>query len=168
MSLASDARDAVRKHPSLYDALCAGVVNYRAAADYLDLDGDPEAVAAALRRFAEELEPVETRAVETPVRMQSGVSLAADDAPDAASEDVVVSVGGTRVVRGGDLTAVHAAGGVDASACRYVLARLELTSVVVDAVGAVAGDFVVVVPRRQGATALRVVEDALASVPRAR
>jgi hypothetical protein len=172
MSLASDARDAVRERPFLYDALCAGVVNYRAAADALDLDGDPEAVATALRRFAGELDPLSTRAVDVPVRMQSGVGLldehagdAAEDPDSVAPDDVVVSVGDKRVVRGGEMTAIRAEGGVDSSACGHVLDRLERTSVVVDAAGVVAGDLVVVVPRRQGATALRIVEDALAAVP---
>jgi hypothetical protein len=163
MSLASEARDAVRRRPYLYDALRAGVVNYRAAAESLDLDGDPEAVATALRRFADELDPLSTRTVETAVRMQSGVGLAdGDDAVDPA--DVVVSAGDERVVRGGDMTAVRATG-VDASACGHVLDRLSTSSVVVDAAGFVAGDLVVVVPRRQGTTALRVVEEALSSVP---
>ncbi len=165
MSLASEAREAVREQPCLYDALRAGVVNYRAAADHLDLDGDPEAVATALRRFAAELDPMTTRSVETPVRMQSGVSLADEEEEAIDPDDLVVAVGGTQIVRGGDMTAIRASGGVDASACRHVLACLETASVVVDSVGAVAGDLVVVVPRRQGATALRVVEGALSSVP---
>jgi hypothetical protein len=166
MSLASEAREAVRERPFLYDALRAGVVNYRAAADHLGIDGDPEAVATALRRFAAELDPTTTRAVDVPVRMQSGVGLADDDTA-VSPEDVVVSVGEERVVRGGEMTAIRASGGVDVAACGHVLGRLETASVVVDAAGVVAGDLVVVVPRRQGATALRVVEDALESVPSA-
>ena len=55
MSLASETRDAVRARPFLYDALRAGVVNYTAAARELDVDGEVDAVATALRRFAEEL-----------------------------------------------------------------------------------------------------------------
>jgi hypothetical protein len=166
MSLASEAREAVRERPFLYDALRAGVVNYRAAADHLDLDGDPEAVATALRRFAAELDPATTRTVDVPVRMQSGVGLADDDTA-VSPEDVVVSVGEERVVRGGEMTAIRASGGVDPAACGHVLRRLKTASVVVDAAGVVSGDLVVVVPRRQGATALRVVEDALGSVPSA-
>ena len=175
MSLAAEARQAVRERPTLHRALRAGVVNYRAAADSLDLDGDPDAVATALRRFADELEPLSTRAVEATVRMQSGVSVGSVDADgdadpaDAHSgidpDDLVASVGRTRVVRGGDLTAVRATGAVDSVACSHVLDCLRLYSIVVD-VAAVAGDeLLVVVPRRQGASALRVVEDALASVP---
>ena len=54
MSLASDTRDAVRRRSFLHAALAAGVVNYTAAARYLDV-GEEEAVVAALRRYAEEL-----------------------------------------------------------------------------------------------------------------
>jgi hypothetical protein len=189
MSLAAEAREAARAEPFLHRALEAGVVNYRAAAAYLDLDGDPDAVATALRRYAEELDPPTARAVGAPVRMQSGVGLAgtdtdtggdpkttggtaedgpgADSGSDAESEpgEVVVAVGDRRVVRGGDMTAVRADGEVDAAALAHVLARLRATSVLVDAAGVVDGELVVVVPRRQGATALRTVEEALEAVP---
>jgi hypothetical protein len=193
MSLAAEAREAVRKRPAVHRALRAGVVNYRAAAEELALDGDPEAVATALRRYAAELDPPATRRVDAPVRMQRGVGL--EPAADAGrggdgdhdagggggdvdvdvdagggdgggeSPEVVVAVGDRRVVRGGDMTAVRAAGDVDAGACRYALDRLDAASVVVGAAGVVGGELVVVVPRRQGATALRVVEDALSAVP---
>jgi hypothetical protein len=162
MSLAAEAREAVRADPFLYDALRAGVVNYRAAADYLDLDGDPDAVATALRRYADELDPPTKRTVEAPVRMQSGVGLADGPMDDA---ETVVAVGDRRVARGGDTTAVRAAGDLGATALGTVLARLRASSVLVDAAGVVDGELVVVVPRRQGATALQVVEDALESVP---
>jgi hypothetical protein len=161
MSLAAEAREAIRREPSLHHALRAGVVNYRAAADALDLDGDPEAVATALRRYADELDPLGTESVDAPVRMQRGVGLVEDAGPDA---DVVLAVGERRVVRDGDMTAVRAEG-VDAAALEHVLARLRTSSVVVDAAGVVDGELVVVVPRRQGATALRVVESALGSIP---
>jgi hypothetical protein len=171
MSLAAEAREAVRAEPFLHRALAAGVVNYRAAADYLALDGDADAVATALRRYAEELDPPSTRDCGAPVRMQSGVGLA--DSVDDATEpfavedtgDVVVAVGDRWVVRGGEMTAVRARGDVNARALDSVLSRLDASSVVVDAAGVVDGELVVVVPRRQGGTALQVVEAALESVP---
>jgi hypothetical protein len=163
MSLAAAAREAVRAEPFLHRALRAGVVNYRAAADYLALDGDPDAVATALRRYADELDPPATDAVDVPVRMQRGVGLA--DSEEVDDEDVVVAVGDQRLVRNGDMTAVRAAGGVDARALGHTLARLDAASVLVDAAGVAGGELVVVVPNRQGASALRVVEDALGSVP---
>jgi|APHM01.1.fsa_nt_gi hypothetical protein len=55
MSLAAETREAVRERPVLYDALRAGIVNYTAAAERLALNGDREAIATALRRFAESL-----------------------------------------------------------------------------------------------------------------
>jgi len=45
MSVAERTRAAVREEPFLHDALRAGVVNYRAAARYLDV-GDEDAVRA--------------------------------------------------------------------------------------------------------------------------
>jgi hypothetical protein len=174
MSLAAEAREAIRREPSLHHALRAGVVNYRAVADALDLDGDPEAVATALRRYADELDPLGTESIDAPVRMQRGVGLvdaeldgdAQDETvgDDDAGETVVLAVGDRRVVRDGDMTAVRA-DGVDPEALEHTLARLRTSSVVVDAAGVVDGELVVVVPRRQGATALRVVENALGSVP---
>jgi hypothetical protein len=170
MSLAAEAREAVRARPFLHRALRAGVVNYRAAAESLELDGDTDAVATALRRYADELDPLATTAVDAPVRIQRGVGLAgADESGDGTdyqgNEEVVVAVGGRRVVRGGDMTAVRARGPLGAAALGHVLARLGTASVVVDAAGLVDGELVVVVPRRQGATALRVVEGALGSLP---
>ncbi|WP_152040491.1 DUF7523 family protein [Salinigranum salinum] len=176
MSLAAEAREAVRSEPFLHRALAAGVVNYRAAADYLALDGDADAVATALRRYAEELDPPSTHNCGAPVRMQSGVGLAdpVDDVGDGDSTepfaveetaDLVVAVGDRWIVRGGEMTAVRARGDVDARALGSVLSRLDAASVVVDAAGVVGGELVVVVPRRQGGTALQVVEAALESVP---
>jgi hypothetical protein len=176
MSLAAEAREAVRSEPFLHRALAASVVNYRAAADYLALDGDADAVATALRRYAEELDPSSTRDCGAPVRMQSGVGLAdsIDDMGDGDSTepfdagdtgDLVVAVGDRWVVRGGNMTAVRARGDVNARALGYVLSRLDAASVLADAAGVVDDELVVVVPRRQGGTALQVIEAALASVP---
>ncbi|WP_136602305.1 DUF7523 family protein [Salinigranum halophilum] len=160
MSLAAEARDAVRRRPFLYDALCAGVVNYRAAADYLDLDGDPEAVATALRRFAEELDPMDDREATAAVRMQSGVGYENEDgvADENTSDDVVVSAGDARVTRGGELTAIRVSGDVDATLLTAVVERCRVQRVLVDAAGVAGDELVLVVPRRQGATALRLAE----------
>ena len=50
MTVAAETREAVRDHPFLETALRAGVVNYTAAARFLDV-GEEEAVAAALRQI---------------------------------------------------------------------------------------------------------------------
>ncbi|MFC7203878.1 hypothetical protein ACFQJC_10145 [Haloferax namakaokahaiae] len=159
MSLAADARDAVRKRPFLLAALRAGVVNYSAAAAYLDI-GDEETVAAALRRFAADLPELEAASHDATVTMRSGIGLVGEDVDDPDGE-AVLSVSGVELAPSGPLTAIIAEGEVDAKLLGVVLSRLAAESVVVDAAG-VAGDaLLVVVPRRQGATALQIVEDAV-------
>lgn len=168
MSLAAETREAVRQRPFLLAALRAGVVNYTAAAEFLGLDGDAESVATALRRYAEDLPAYATDARDARVRMQSGVGLRSDaDAPSTADATApLLSVGGTAVVPdGGSLTAVLATGEVDAAALATVLGRLETADASVEAAGIAEGTLLVVVGRRDGAKALRVVEAALDAVP---
>jgi hypothetical protein len=177
MSLAADTRDAARARPFVLDALRAGVLNHSAAAAWLaaeaDLggdDADTDAIATALRRFREDLPPYATAERAASVSMRSGVGVvesAADADGDAESEaaDPLLRVGGAAVVPEGRDTAIVATGDVDAGALAAVLRRLSAADVAVAAAG-VAGDaLVVVVGRRDGATAVRVVEDALAAVP---
>jgi len=160
MSLAAETRDAVRARPFLLAALRAGVVNYHAAADFLDLDGERDAVAAALRRFAADLPDRESRPASTRVEMQSGVTRT-DDATDA-----LLAVGGTAFrADGGSLTALLATGDVGTDALSHVLDRLAAAGVEVTAAGVGDDALAVVVARRDGPEALRIVEDALASVP---
>lgn len=176
MSLAADTREAVRARPFLHDALRAGLVNYSAAAAWLvdeaDLDGDPEAVATALRRFRDDLPPYATTEQSVSVSMRSGVGVveggdAADgDAPDDAGDDALLRVGDAAVVPEGRSTAIVAAGAVDTAALATVLRRLALADVTVAAAGVAGDSLVVVVGRRDGATAVRVVEDALTRVPK--
>lgn len=175
MSLAAETRAAVRSRPWLRYALRAGVLNYAAAAESLDVEGDRDAIATALRRFEEDLPGIGADARDVTVRMQSGVRLAGADG-DAGSEDggdtskskadPLVSVDGEAILRtGGQLTAITVAGDVDPTALSAVLGRLDAESVVVDAAGVADGRLVVVVPGSDGPNALRLVEDALARVP---
>lgn len=167
-SKAAEARRAAREHPFLLDALRAGVVNYTAAAAFLGLDGEDEAVATALRRFAEDLPARDTESRDARVRMRRGVGLAdeVDDADgDGNADDPVLVVGDRAVVPGGSMTAVTADGDVDDDALAAVLGRLRSRSVVVDAAGVANGTLAVVVPEPDGATALRAVETALDAVP---
>lgn len=160
MSLAADTREAVRERPFLLAALRAGVVNYRAAADFLGLEGDPESVATALRRFADDLPAYRFEDRKVRVRMEGGVGLVED------SEEALLTVGGTGLTAdGGSLTAVVVAGEVDPVGLSRVLDRLHAEEVAVEAAGVAEGTLLVAVPRRRGARALRVVEDAVASVP---
>ena len=177
MSLAADAREAARARPFVLDALRAGVLNHSAAAAWLaaeaDLggdDADTDAIATALRRFREDLPAYATAERAASVSMRSGVGVVEDAAEsterDAAADgDPLLRVGGAAVVPEGRETAVLATGDVDAGALAAVLRRLAAVDVDVAAAG-VAGDaLVVVVGRRDGATAVRTVEDALAAVP---
>ena len=162
MSLAAETRAAVRARPWLLDALRAGVVNYAAAAASLDVEGDRDAIATALRRFEDDLPDVDDDARDVTVRMRSGVGLVGAGVDAAGSDDSLLSVGGERIRRGGGrLTAIVADGDVDARALSAAVDRLAAENVVVDAAG-VAGDrLVVVVPRADGANALRFVESAV-------
>lgn len=162
MTLAAEARAAVRERPFMLEALRAGVVNYTAAARHLDV-GDEAAVATALRRFAADLPARTTAAREVRVTMESELGPVA---AEGATGEALLSVGGAAVAAtGGDLTGVLATGAVDAAALSWTLDRLLAAEVAVGAAG-VAGDaLLVAVPRRDGADALRVVEAALAGTP---
>lgn len=169
MSLAAETRDAARRHPFVLSGLRAGVLNYTAAARFLDVSGDDDAVATALRRFAEELPDWETSRERVRVTMHRGVRLVEDK---SQVDDPLLEVGGTVLdvddaVSGDDqpLTAMLAVGNVDAEGLAAVLGRLFAVDVSVHAAG-VAGDaLVVAVDGTHGATALRVFEDALDAVP---
>lgn len=155
MSLAAATRDAVRERPFLYDALRAGVVNYTAAARTLNVDGDTDAVATALRRFAEELSDGSAHEQRASVSMQSGLGRTDDG-------DALLVVGDTRLAAGaGSLTGIVASGDLSAAALGDVLGRLRVADIEVDAAGVGAETLVVVVERRDGPDALRVVEGAV-------
>jgi len=168
MSLAAATREAVRKRPFLLSALRAGLVNYTATAEWLaadaGLDGDTDAVATALRRFADDLPARETATRRASVSMRSGVGLTeGEDGP--AGGEPLLRVGDAAVTPDGDATAVLATGDVDAAALAAALDRLATAGVAVDAAGVAGEALVVVVGRRAGADAVRVLEDALDAVP---
>ncbi|MFT4946602.1 MAG: hypothetical protein ACI8TL_000838 [Natronomonas sp.] len=149
MTLAEQARDAARSHPFVHDALEAGVLNYSAAARFLDI-GDEEAVAAALRRYGEELryEPVEA---DVRVTMETGLG--------HGDEDGLLAVGETGFVPGdGSLTAILVSDGVSVRLFRRALARCETAGIDVIAAGYRDGSIVVIVERRDGPDALRSIE----------
>ncbi|RDI70853.1 DUF7523 family protein [Halopelagius longus] len=167
MSLAAETRDAVRERPYLLSALRAGVVNYTAAAESLDVEGDTDSVATALRRFADDLPDLTTEYRDATVRMRSGVGLAGEDVEAADADDRVVTVGGVEMVAAdGPMTALVAKGDVDARALSAAVDRLAAEDVVVDAAGVADDELAIVVPRREGANALRIVEGALHEVAR--
>ena len=162
MTVAEEAREAVRERPFLLEALRAGVVNYTAAARHLDV-GDEEAVATALRRFADDLPEPAADSRDARVTMESGLGVADSSGNDGS----LLAVGDTGLVSGeGSLTGVLATGDVDPAALAWVLDRLLADGVSVEAAGVSGDALLVAVGRRDGATALRIVEDALETVPK--
>ena len=158
MSLAADTRAAVRDRPFLLEALRVGVVNYAAAARTLDVSEDTDAVATALRRFAEDLPRRETESRDARVTMHGGL--------EPTDEDALLRVGDDGFTAGGgDLTGVLATGDVDARVLSHALSLLNANGIEVCAAGAAGDSLVVVVERRDGATAVRLVEAALGAVP---
>lgn len=157
MSLAAQTRAAVRESPLLLEALRTGIVNYAAAARALDIDGDIDAITAALRRFAADLEPREPGPRDARVTMHGGL--------ERAPEGLLV-VGGTGFAENdGELTGIMARGEIDANAVEHVLGVLRVYEVPVIAAGFSDDGLAVVVDRRDGAETLRRVEAALESVP---
>ncbi|WP_096391038.1 DUF7523 family protein [Halopenitus persicus] len=170
MSLAADARAAVRAHPFLHDALRAGVLNHAAAAEWLlahaaDLEGDPDALATAIRRFGADLEAVDRSAVRASVSMRSGVAIVDRDRAADGDPHPLATVGEVAVVPEGDLTAVLATGAVGPDVLGHALGRLRITDVDVLACAAGGEVCLLVVDRLAGADAVRVIEDALTAVP---
>lgn len=155
MTLAADTREAVRRHPFLYDALRAGVLNYSAAARFLGVDGETDAVVAALRRYADDLPDCGSPAPDAVVSMRR--NLGAGD-PD----DALLVAGDTALEpEAGSLTGLLATGDVGAGALRPVLGRLATEDIDVEAAAVGGGALVVVVEGRDGPDALRIVEDVL-------
>jgi len=161
MSTAEATREAVRERPFLLDALRAGVVNYRAAAATLGVGASEETVAAALRRYAEDLPDLTTTDRDVRVTVERGVGFG-----DDGDGDPLLTVGdGALYADAGSHTAILAVGDVDGRALATVLDRLVAASVETLAAGVAGDHLLVVVDGRAGGQALRVVEAALASVP---
>jgi hypothetical protein len=158
VTVAADTRRAVRERPFLRDALRAGVLNYTAAARFLDV-GDEEAVAAALRRYAEDLPDYATPTPQGRVRVNIQSGLGPTDDP----EEALIRVSDTLLAPGGgDLTGITATGdGVDPVTLSQVVGRLDAEGVAVGAAAATDGVLVVAVNRRDGPDALRYVENAV-------
>jgi hypothetical protein len=169
MTVAAATREAVRNRPALYDALRAGVVNYTAAADSLDVDGEREAIATALRRFADELAETAS-ATAQPTDRSITVRLHSDIDP-VDTPDTLLAVDGSGIGQpAGGLTddagaieidrqtALRVTGDVDAHLLASTVDRLRIADIPVAAAGVSAEAMVVLVPRRDGPTALQLVE----------
>lgn len=175
MSVAAATREAVRNQPALYDALRAGVVNYTAAADSLDVDGERDAVATALRRFADELanqEPAVSRPTDRSVTVRLHSDIDPVESPDTLlavdevgiSHPTGVSPADESVVDTDGQTALRVTGDVDARLLAATLERLRIAEIPTEAAGIAAETMVVVVPRRDGPTAVQLVEAAVDSI----
>lgn len=157
MTVAERTREVVRERPFLHDALAAGVVNYTAAARYLDV-GDEETVAAALRRYARELDDGR-RQGDARIRMHRGVRRVETDENADPGASGLLAVGGACFARDdGSLTAVFATGTVSARHLRRILGRCDTIDVDVVAAGMHESALVLVTERATGPTALRIVE----------
>ncbi|MCL9812929.1 DUF7523 family protein [Natranaeroarchaeum aerophilus] len=160
MSLAEQTRAAVREQPFLFDALRADVLNYTAAARFLEIDGDEEAIATALRRYGEELESYDEEPVRATVTMQRRVGIT--EAPDP---DALLRLGEVGVEPDGPYTAISASGDVPPGALGSVCQRLQAAGIELAAAAGVDGELTLVVDNDDAANALRIVEDAVGSLP---
>ena len=160
LSLAERTREAARDHPFLVDALRADVVNYSAAARFLDVDGEEEAVATALRRYADELPPFERTERAARVTMQRRVGIV-----EAPNPDALLRLGDVGVAPEGEFAAIAADGDVSADDLGAVCRRLATAQIAVEAVAAVDGRITVVVDSDAAIDALRVVESVVEAVP---
>ena len=159
MSLAAETRRAVDRRPFLRRALQAGVLNYSAAARFLDIGEDEAAVGAALRRYVEDLPDYSESSRRIRVTMTSGVGIAETDIGSA------LSIEGRGVTDDGDATALVGRGSVDAVALAAGLECLEAEGIDVLGAGLLEDRCVVVVPGDVGPQALRTLEAAWAVVP---
>lgn len=164
MSLAERTRAAVRREPFLLEGLRAGVVNYAAAARFLDVGdsdvddsviGDHDAVVAALRRFADDLENYEPATGRPSVRMERGFGPGEPgDAPLVIGDQALAPDAGSA-------TAIVARGEVSGGVLARVLGCLEAATIEVEAAAVGSDTLWVIVDGRAGPDALRVVEDAV-------
>lgn len=160
MTVAAETRAAVDRRPFLRAALGAGVVSYAAAAARLDIDGDEDAVATALRRYAAELPDPAIASRDARVRMRSGIAVV----EGSDGTEALLSVGAVAVADGGSGTAVIAVGDVGATALARALERLRIEGVEPAAAGVAGETMVVVVDRADGADAVRTVEAVLSGM----
>ena len=155
MSIAERTRNAVDRRPFLVEALRADVVNYTAAARYLDI-GETDAVAAALRRYAEELPADPSTGGDVRLRMITGIGRS------TADDDAVLMIGSSAFVpEDGDLTAVVAEGDIRTSHTAAILSRLALDETALEGMAADDERLIIVTDRRAAPSVLRIVEQAV-------
>lgn len=157
MSLAEETRTAVHRRPYLLTALREGIVNYAAAARSLSLSEDTEAVATALRRYAEQLPPATTESRQTRVSMRT-------DMDDLQEADLLNVTTQGKTLQTESHTAVIVEGEVDAIVLEQSLAILHANQITVTAASVAGDQLVFVLDRRDAAHAIRLIEEVLDDV----
>lgn len=165
MSRAEQARTAIRTQPFIHEALRAGVLNYHAAARLLDVDGDPEAIATALRRYEETLDSPTASGTPPIVRLERNVGIT-----DGPGDDPLLTVDGLTVTSEGDYAAVLVTGMETTRAFAKAVTRVTLSDIPLRATGgafpsAGTATAVFVVPTERGTDALREIEATIGDRP---
>ena len=152
MSVAAATREAIRAHPFLLDAMRLDILNFTAAARFLDV-GETEAVAAALRRMSADLSPAHSTSDELRVRMDRGI-----EAVDR--EEALLQIGEVGFGRGdGPHTGITVTGASDARTVGTILLRLANADIELIAVASTSKQFILIVPSASAATTIRCVEE---------
>lgn len=157
MNTAEITREAATRHPFLVEALRAGIVNYTAAARFLDV-GEVDVVAAALRRFAAELPATEPAERELRIRMLTGV----EKVPRADGAILSVDERGFGVGRG-EHSAIQIEGPIDSTFVAGVWGQLAVAGVEVVAAAHDHDRLVIVVSKNDGPRVIQLIEEANAS-----
>ncbi|MFB6112370.1 MAG: hypothetical protein ABEJ35_07535 [Halobacteriaceae archaeon] len=160
MTLAARTRDTIRDRPFMLLALRAGVLNHAAAARALDIDGQTEAIATAIRRFGQTLEPADAADRSVTVRLRRGVGWGTDDGSES-----LLSVGGVAIGGRGDYTALLATGEVSPELLAVGIQRLAATERPAVAAGSGQETLVLLVPEGHGPDALRTLEATVETTP---
>ncbi len=156
MTIAEDTRVALRRHPFLREALQTGVINYTAAARFLDV-GEVEAVAAALRRLSAELPPGE------PTSRDVRIRIIRDIGQVGTTEDALLQIGEDLLgpADAGE-TALQVEGTLDAGYVGAVCTRMGAERLSIAAAGWTDDRLILVVERTDVADAIRILEDTAA------
>lgn len=151
MSLASQTRETVKNHPCIHEALRAGVINYSAAARFLPIAGDTEAIASALRRYEEQLASPTTQSRDVSISMHSSYP----------SEQAGFSEENPSDIDTETVTWLCVSGNISPAFVGSLLLGCKSHEIPIHAVSANEGTAVICVPRSTGAAALRCIENVL-------
>lgn len=148
MSLAARTREILKLFPCIHEALRVGVINYTAAARYLPITGDNEAVASALRRYSEQLSSETNDSRDVTITMHSEFPSDSDtslpDNPPNSPEDPI--------------TWLLISGEIEPWFFGYLLLSCHTNDIAVHDVYALDSLGVIGVPKPAAATALRCIE----------